>query len=197
MPTRHEELTSQIDGATDTFNTAFHRNLGQATVFYNSDKLSSLSWSEPNDQQIQLVFVPTNPDELHIVYETDETIQGRVQAFPFDPSGIGSTLPNTLLDFLADLEQKNVEQDGRLDVLEAGSALKEKIVQPIIVANDGDNVFTLLETPVDTADVQVTLQGVEHKQGVDFTVVGNTLTWLDVQTLNKDECLLVSYFFIP
>ena len=197
MPTRHEDLTSQVDGVKDTFDTAFHRNLGHATVFHNSDKLSNLSWSEPNDQQIQLSFTPLATDELHIIYETDQTVQGRVLGFPFDPSGMGTALPNTLLEFLQSLEDKNTEQDGRLDTLEAGSALKEKIVEKFIVANDGDTVFNLAEIPVDVSDVQLTLQGVEHKNGVDFNVVGNVLTWLDVQTLSEDECLIVSYFFIP
>jgi len=201
VSTEHENLTSQIDGIKSLFTTTLFRVLGKLTVFHNGARLSALSYSEPSNSQIQLVFTPSVSDKLHVIYETDATVQGRVLGFCIDPGGIPApVIPPTTQTLIDNLQNQINILTTRVTALEAASGLKEKIVEPF-AATSGQTAFTLAKTPVDVADVQVTLQGVEVQNGVEFSVLGTSFTWNSaspsVDALDAGDKLIVSYFFIP
>jgi hypothetical protein len=129
-----EDVTGQIDGLTDTFNTTFERNLGKLVVFYidgatsDTRQIHNSEFTELNSVQIRLSFVPslTNGDKLTIEYDTDQTLSGRVQGFTACPPG-GTTpvLPKSLEDILAEHEEcldelklENADQEARIEALE-------------------------------------------------------------------------------
>jgi hypothetical protein len=87
-----ESLSSQIDGATDTFTTSFVRVLGTVVVFYEGAQIET--FTEPSASTLRLNFAPplTVPGKrLFVEYESEQTVDGRVQGFSTDPSGQPST----------------------------------------------------------------------------------------------------------
>jgi len=197
VATEHQNLTSQIDGIVSLFTTAHIRNPGQATIFFEGDSLDGSVFSEPNLQQLQLTFVPAIGQKLLVIYETDETLSGRVRGFSDDPAGLPVPgLPPTLEDTLDDLQDQLDDHEGRITTLEAGGAFKEDQKDEIVVAVLGATSFPISKAPVDLADVEVHLEGI-LMEAADFTIVGTTLTWLSPITLEVGETLTVSYQFIP
>lgn len=196
MATEHEPLTSQIDGVKSLFDTTFVRRIGKTTLLFNGEQTAN--FTEPNGHQLQLGFTPVPGNTLHAIYETDETFDGRVQGFIDDPLGSGP-LPPTLEDRLDAIDDKNLEQDQRLDNLEAGGQLNERKIDVVIVNATiaTTNQFSLEETPLDVNDVKVAVQGVEFTPNDDFNVVGNVVNWLSPIPLEVGEEIVVTYEFIP
>lgn len=197
MATEPEDLTSQIDGIKSLFTTTFHRRLTKSTIFHNGDEVGN--YTEPNDKQLQLGFVPAPGDRLHVVYETDETVDGRVRGFPDDPLGLPvAPFPDPLEERLQSIEAVNDQQDVDIAALQAGGTAKEQHIDSFVVATNGQTAFPALSfSPVDVNDVKVTAQGVDMDNGIDFTVVGTTFTWTGAISLEAGWRLNISYFYIP
>lgn len=63
-------------------------------------------------------------------------------------------------------------------------------------ATDGQTVFTLSQTPVDPNDVRMRINGVGYDVGVDYVVVGTSVTWMDVLfVLEAGEAIEFMYNF--
>lgn len=55
-------------------------------------------------------------------------------------------------------------------------------------------IFSLSTTPSDAADVKMRVNGITYKNGTDYTVVGTTLTWLNVPfTLDAGDEVEIFY----
>lgn len=64
------------------------------------------------------------------------------------------------------------------------------------VATDGETSFTLSQTPADINDVEMTVNGIEYTNGVDFTVVSTSVTWNDILfTLRAGDMITFDYDF--
>lgn len=114
MGRQTESLASQIDGATDTFATSFSRVSGTILVWY--DGLQIDSFEEPDARSIKLNFVPPLPAKrLKVEYTTDETVDGRVQGFPDDPTGAPATVAG-------DLQAELNALSDRIEALETAGA---------------------------------------------------------------------------
>ena len=58
----------------------------------------------------------------------------------------------------------------------------------------GQTVFTLTNTPSDTS-VEMFVNGVRYRHGIDYTVTGTTVTWLDTLfTLDGSDRVVITYF---
>lgn len=120
MGIQFEDISSQIDGVTDTFTTTFSRDLAQITLFHNGSQVKSSQFTEVDADTIQTTFIPLIGDSLFVQYDTDQVPGGRVVGFFADPSGSGP-LPLTL-------EQRLDALDDRIDVTEVGiTDINEKI----------------------------------------------------------------------
>lgn len=129
MTWQPEDLTSQIDGVTDTFSTTFERNAGKFVVLYidgltdTTRQIPKSEVTELNSVQFKLNFVPSllNGDTLTITYDTDEILSGRVVGLPDDPSTIPPPiLPTSLEQILAQHTNDILSNTTRIEVLEAG-----------------------------------------------------------------------------
>lgn len=59
----------------------------------------------------------------------------------------------------------------------------------------GQTVFTLTAAPVTPNDTSLFVNTVKYLFGIDYTVVGSALTWLDVEfALDSEDALEVIYF---
>jgi hypothetical protein len=57
-------------------------------------------------------------------------------------------------------------------------------------------VFALTRVPADSADVVMHINGQRQRNGIDFTVIGTTITWLDVQfTLSGGDAVQLDFDF--
>ena len=60
-------------------------------------------------------------------------------------------------------------------------------VEEVFTATPGQTVFTLLFEPVATDSFRFTINGVSYVESLDFTLVGNVVTWLSGFPLDGDE----------
>lgn len=67
--------------------------------------------------------------------------------------------------------------------------------QILPVTFTGQTTFTLSQAPLDDSDVDLRINTVTYINGTDFTVVGTTLEWLDIEfTLDSDDKLEAVFF---
>jgi hypothetical protein len=70
------------------------------------------------------------------------------------------------------------------------------IVESPAITTNGQTGFALAQTPKDINDLALTVNGIRYKIGVDFSVLGTTVTWLDVDfTLQTTDTLLIEYAY--
>lgn len=55
-------------------------------------------------------------------------------------------------------------------------------------------VFNIAETPLDPSEVSFILNGLTYETGVDFSVSGTTVTWLNPLVLNGSDLVEIIYF---
>lgn len=107
MAWQPEDLSSQVDGIVDTFTTTFQRDIGQIVLHHNGDRVATDQFEEPTSKTIRTLFTPSSGDTLHVVYLTDETVEGRAVGFSDDPTtGPDPSLPQSLTDLLDDLDNR-------------------------------------------------------------------------------------------
>ena len=71
----------------------------------------------------------------------------------------------------------------------------EPQTDPITVGSNGQTIFVLSGTPETASEVEVIFLGVDQDYGIDYTVAGNVLTWLNTDfSLVIGEVLKVRYF---
>lgn len=66
-------------------------------------------------------------------------------------------------------------------------------VEEVFIATPGQTVFTLLTAPLDIESFRFTINGVFYAEGVDFTVVGDTVTWLGAFPLDAGDEVVAKY----
>jgi hypothetical protein len=70
------------------------------------------------------------------------------------------------------------------------------IVESPAVTTNGQTGFALAQPPKDLNDLSLSVNGVQYKIGVDFSVLGTTVTWLDVDfTLQTSDTLIIEYAY--
>ena len=71
----------------------------------------------------------------------------------------------------------------------------EPQLDTITVGTNGQTNFTLSGTPETPSETAVIFQGIEHLYGVDFTVSGNVMTWLNNEfSFSAGEVVKIRYF---
>lgn len=97
-----------------------------------------------------------------------------------------------------DLPPTNVVTVGEsIDVSSGQSALTHQYVvdHPTISAN-GQTAITLSQTPKDTNDVVLIVNGIQCTLTTDYTISGTTLTWLDTDfTLETTDEVRIEYAY--
>jgi len=75
-------------------------------------------------------------------------------------------------------------------------------VQTFFVAHDGDTVFVLGDVPADDQNFQLYLNGQLARLNTDYTLAGNTVTWLNTIVLQAGADgkpgptdILTAYFY--
>ncbi len=61
------------------------------------------------------------------------------------------------------------------------------------IPTTGQVTFVLSQTPFDLASLELAVNGVEYDDGVDYTISGATITWLDPFTLKTKDKMIVQY----
>ena len=65
-------------------------------------------------------------------------------------------------------------------------------VRDILVPTEGQTVFPLTEEP-NAGIVDMYVNGALYTLGVDYTVSGSTVTWVNVTALGPDDTVVMSY----
>ena len=66
---KNENLSSQVDGITDTFTTTFAYRSGKILVKVNGiDRLNGISFNELSDTEFQLAYIPESWETLEVWY---------------------------------------------------------------------------------------------------------------------------------
>jgi hypothetical protein len=70
------------------------------------------------------------------------------------------------------------------------------IQETFTITTNGQTVFSLTQTPKDTANVIFFVNGIAYNITIDYTVVGTTLTWLNVDfTLQTSDRVTAEYAY--
>ena len=84
------------------------------------------------------------------------------------------------------------------EILATSPAAHNHIQESLVVAANGQTVFTLSQTPKDPLDVVLSVNGLRYNNGAgkDFTVTGTAVTWADPSfTLETTDRVVVDYAF--
>lgn len=84
------------------------------------------------------------------------------------------------------------------EILATSPAAHNHIQESLLVTANGQQVFTLSQTPKDPLDVVLTVNGLRYNNGAgkDFTVAGTALTWTDLSfALDTTDSVVVDYAF--
>lgn len=77
-----------------------------------------------------------------------------------------------------------------------GTGVDHHQTDNVTVTTNGQTAFTLSATPVDINDVEMTVNGIEYTNGVDFTITGTSVTWNNVLfTLRTGDMIIFDYDF--
>lgn len=77
-----------------------------------------------------------------------------------------------------------------------GGSVDDLQTDTIAVSSNGQVFFSLTKTPVDSADVKMTVNGQNQTNGVDYTVIGQSVTWQNASfTLEIDDEVAFTYHF--
>lgn len=84
-----------------------------------------------------------------------------------------------------------------IDEYDASSpASHQHIVQSVTVATNGQTAITLTQTPKDSADIVVKVNGLSYDNGVSYSISGTTLTWLNIPfLLETTDSVVIEYAY--
>lgn len=83
------------------------------------------------------------------------------------------------------------------DIVEILEAQGQNGFEVLQVLADGQTVFNLSETPSILAMIPVfDIEGLVHLYGIDYTILGNTLTWGGSYPLATTDNITITYKFI-
>lgn len=132
------------------------------------------------------------------------------------PQPVGAGEANTLIDAGANVHESLVASPAKIgtalqikglrgtggivltddpvdDVVEIGSGGGPIWTKDEFIPTTGQVTFVLSQTPSDLASLEVAVNGVEYDDGVDYTISGATITWLDPFTLKTKDKMIVQY----
>jgi len=156
---------------------SFHPSSGAAQgIKHKTDtRIASVGQTE-----FSLSLLPVDPADVTLV------VNGLTTTNNVDFTIAGKTLTWLETEYaLVDGDVLRIDYDGFED---------QHRTENFVVAMEGQTEFTLVDTPVDPTDVTLVMNGQVYLGGVDYTVVGNVVTWLNTDfALNAGDRLRIDF----
>lgn len=90
---------------------------------------------------------------------------------------------------------------ARLDALEAsgggGGGSSIAMAQDTPSVSAAQTVFNMVNTPINQQSTELFIDGISMTVGVDYTVIGNVLTYSGTPALDGTEDVVIKYLYTP
>jgi hypothetical protein len=151
----------------------------------DSDATDGAAFTQLGDDASQISFVILDPTTDSLSAANTATIGGETIEYAYNTR---KRLIDAPEDFAKPLE------DFSLPIAQATGVTVNDVIDPFIVAINGQTVFTLSAPALATGVSLTYLNGVAYKEGEDYIISGTTYTWLNTDfQLELGEEITISY----